>query len=772
MPGVLSPPALRFALLATDEPSKAAIVRLARLLAAFYLDFPLFVPPTGTAYPSLFIWTELKEAGLPPGSSSLNREELGQELPTEYGPRTPAVLFAHCGLVLEAIFYCDHFSDLRSSVLLRLFADTEYGLSLSDTFFEELWTVELSKQLNSLVEEQATPERTAAFCSRYVQSALELDVFKDGRDLTTLQTFALSQMDTLFAQLQLKVHDTTTLPRPPIYCVQNAGVNSSELKIFAKIHLYLQVLLISLQKANRMVTEINRLHAVLSEEETTNRPNSILIRALVLVLRTIYRDAFSLALDEKRVDVPSIAAKYNALIKDPDDEEIQLKSWLSLSSEKDLEHVGQFISFISKRYPERNDLPPLTRLSRQVWREAMFREDKETSEKTDWLSSVFTPTFKVPAVQFELMTFIATDWTTPMARDTSLIPLLLKLQPTDVCSPCPSVPTRPSLSARPTAGKDHLMSPDRIFSPRVDIIAEYAERGRRLLAKDEQKSTITRNDGRIRALQQKLKSNVMAQRALEDVISEERSFLESLPSFSPLPGKIESRGTVTLSERISRDKGPYETLKEATKAVNRELQLLSGKLSSMRNLVGDSEESSSVADSQRTEIYNEEAPGSSEEGVSDEEPLEDLPLDYNDTVPVENPLPEIAKLDLSLLSPSVDVHRRAVNTKPPKGSSSPKKGLVLPEWMRLLPLGETSSTRLPLLRYSPPVQRDWKTERSTQTQGFQFKEKTDTGCQTAGDERNPSDSGFLDVTDKSPRKKIEIVQSMSKQNIQQMLSQM
>ncbi|VDL79091.1 unnamed protein product [Nippostrongylus brasiliensis] len=703
MPGVLSPPALRFALLATDEPSKAAIVRLARLLAAFYLDFPLFVPPTGTAYPSLFIWTELKEA----------------ELPTEYGPRTPAVLFAHCGLVLEAIFYCDHFSDLRSSVLLRLFADTEYGLSLSDTFFEELWTVELSKQLNSLVEEQATPERTAAFCSRYVQSALELDVFKDGRDLTTLQTFALSQMDTLFAQLQLKVHDTTTLPRPPIYCVQNAGVNSSELKIFAKIHLYLQVLLISLQKANRMVTEINRLHAVLSEEETTNRPNSILIRALVLVLRTIYRDAFSLALDEKR-----------------------------------------------------NDLPPLTRLSRQVWREAMFREDKETSEKTDWLSSVFTPTFKVPAVQFELMTFIATDWTTPMARDTSLIPLLLKLQPTDVCSPCPSVPTRPSLSARPTAGKDHLMSPDRIFSPRVDIIAEYAERGRRLLAKDEQKSTITRNDGRIRALQQKLKSNVMAQRALEDVISEERSFLESLPSFSPLPGKIESRGTVTLSERISRDKGPYETLKEATKAVNRELQLLSGKLSSMRNLVGDSEESSSVADSQRTEIYNEEAPGSSEEGVSDEEPLEDLPLDYNDTVPVENPLPEIAKLDLSLLSPSVDVHRRAVNTKPPKGSSSPKKGLVLPEWMRLLPLGETSSTRLPLLRYSPPVQRDWKTERSTQTQGFQFKEKTDTGCQTAGDERNPSDSGFLDVTDKSPRKKIEIVQSMSKQNIQQMLSQM
>lgn len=58
---LISPSALRLALLADDEPSKANVVGLGRLLAAFYLDYPLFVPRSGGAYPSLFLWSQLDE---------------------------------------------------------------------------------------------------------------------------------------------------------------------------------------------------------------------------------------------------------------------------------------------------------------------------------------------------------------------------------------------------------------------------------------------------------------------------------------------------------------------------------------------------------------------------------------------------------------------------------------------------------------------------------------------------------------------------------------
>ncbi|KAK5972217.1 hypothetical protein GCK32_011833 [Trichostrongylus colubriformis] len=269
--GLLSPSELRRALsTAADDPHcKKDVVDLGRLLAAFYLDYPLFVPHPGTAYPSLFLWSQLNEENCLRGSSPLSREELGKQLPAEYGPRAPAVLLTYCGLVLEAILYCDHFSDIRSSLLLRILADKQYGLSLCGVFYEDLWTTQLAKQLERFVEEQTSPEHSAAFCNRYVQSVLEVDIFNNDNYLLRLQSFAISQMEVFFAQLQLRVQDTAILPRPPVYCAPNIKGDSLELKTYNKIHLYLQILLISLQKTKRMGIEINRIHSALSEENSS-----------------------------------------------------------------------------------------------------------------------------------------------------------------------------------------------------------------------------------------------------------------------------------------------------------------------------------------------------------------------------------------------------------------------------------------------------------------------------------------------------------------------
>ncbi|VDP09691.1 unnamed protein product [Heligmosomoides polygyrus] len=378
-----------------------------------------------------------------------------------------------------------------------------------------------------------------------------------------------------------------------------------------------------------------------------------------------------------------------------------------------------------------NDLPPLTRLSSQTFQT---------------MSSI-----QVPPATYNRMAFIATEWTTPLAMDASLIPLLLRLHPNDICSPSPSVPARPCVSARPSSRAAQQDSAERIFSPRVDIIAQYADRGRHLLDK-----TTADNEKRIKALLKKLKRSAKTQKELEHDVNEEKSFLDSLND-EWKPARL---------ERVPQKPDTYLSLKSATDAVGRDLQRLSTKLRKVKT--------SSVTDSQQTEEFAEaeDIESGADEGDQFEgESLDSLPLNYEDTVAGGDALPEISRLDLSLLSPAVDVQtRHFIDFTTPK-KNSPPRTLALPEWMRLLPLGETNSSRLPLLQYSPPVAPKAKTERCSQTQGFRS-EIVDSACQTTDEERNPSDSGFLDTVEKSPRKKIEIVHPMSKQNIQEMLSQM
>lgn len=379
---------------------------------------------------------------------------------------------------------------------------------------------------------------------------------------------------------------------------------------------------------------------------------------------------------------------------------------------------------------------------------------------------------QVPPATYNRMAFIATEWTTPLAMDASLIPLLLRLHPNDICSPSPSVPARPCVSARPSSRAAQQDSAERIFSPRVDIIAQYADRGRHLLDKSDNRATAD-NEKRIKALLKKLKRSAKTQKELEHDVNEEKSFLDSLPSSRTFKSNDEWKPA--RLERVPQKPDTYLSLKSATDAVGRDLQRLSTKLRKVKASIGIPDaETSSVTDSQQTEEFAEaeDIESGADEGDQFEgESLDSLPLNYEDTVAGGDALPEISRLDLSLLSPAVDVQtRHFIDFTTPK-KNSPPRTLALPEWMRLLPLGETNSSRLPLLQYSPPVAPKAKTERCSQTQGFRS-EIVDSACQTTDEERNPSDSGFLDTVEKSPRKKIEIVHPMSKQNIQEMLSQM
>ncbi|KAK6747074.1 hypothetical protein RB195_000359 [Necator americanus] len=766
------------ALLTFDERSKASVIRLARLLAAFYLGFPLFVPKNGTSYPSLFIWSQMEKDECPPDCLPLNRDEFGRDLPPEYVPRTPVVLFVNCGSILEAILFCDYFSDVRSSLMIRLFADEVCRLNLTTSFLEELRTKQLRTQVENIIVNTSTSAPCAALGHRYVQSLLEIEIFYDTRDLHEMQMFVVSQLELLFAQLPLRVQDLSVLPRPPVYCYQSHRDGSLESKIHSTMHCYMQILFISLQKTNRMNLEINRINELINDEATTAPSPSLLIQALLLVLRTTYRDMFSMAVMENRADLSLIAAKYNAVVAavDCDEGNIHLKSWLALASPEDLEHVSRFLTFLSEGFPEKNDLPPLRSPTRSLWRAAMLPKECKVPKRTDWLSGVTISAHKVGKFTYDKMAFAATEWTTPLIHDPSLIPMLLHLVPADFCSPSSTVSQRSCMSARPTfTSAFNEPTTERIFSPKRDVVALYAERGRRLMEKNGSWPTKTAYSAQLRSIREKLKRNISIQRNLKEDINDERSFVESLPSSRNFEDGTGFWGRSEFSARVKTDKLRSDKfLEHSAEEITRDLRTLSTKMNKIQSSNKLWEQdimdgNSSVTGFPETKQPPEAVESSSERSV-DEEEVEDLPLNYEQTAPSNNPLPKMEKLDFTLLSPTVNVGRQGVSKE--LSEKPPSRTLVThPEWMRLISLEEVNSTKPLLLQYSPRKEKNSRAETSTQTGVFQ-RDLSEKGCQTKEEERVPPDSGFLDTMDRSPRKKMEIIQSMSMKSIQEMLSQM
>lgn len=122
---------------------QATCVQIARFVAAYYLDYLLFLPTDEEPLPSLHVWGNIKKEGLSHTSTDitlvfshshssdlkptdvlLDRVKVSAMLPVEFSPALPALLLVKCDCVIEAISYVDHFDDRRTSMILRLLADS------------------------------------------------------------------------------------------------------------------------------------------------------------------------------------------------------------------------------------------------------------------------------------------------------------------------------------------------------------------------------------------------------------------------------------------------------------------------------------------------------------------------------------------------------------------------------------------------------------------------------------------------------------------------
>ncbi|CAJ0935893.1 unnamed protein product, partial [Mesorhabditis belari] len=864
-----------------------------RLLSAFFLDLPLFLPESGEALPTLFVWCELKrddlgilaksvlelDVALPPSTHLIDRFSISQSLSHEFGPKSPIIIFVHLGLPLEAILYADHFSDVRSGLILRIFADSSFGFSLTTDHIYYLLHEGIPEEVDRLLEKASslTNDEIEKFCKTIAKSVLELDVVLGTSRTTAFELFLLGKIEFLFARLSVHSKNlfAKTLPRPPVYLLPNVPIGSpkkgenEEISAHWHLYIYLNILLECLHAANRLQYEMEQVRAILAQYDTQFQPHILssrgamrvissssqipprLLRALLLSLRFTYRDLFSQALAMNWADSQMVAKKYKTLLQEEKEnsEETIIQSFFSVADEADLEHITTFLRFVEEKFSPKTTLPSYCLATREIWLEHLFEEKKEGpirgEDEGEWLRGHIRIEHKVPQPIISTMSYLSTTWTSLPKTDRSLIAITLQIHPKDLCvakqmsprsrSNVPIVrgslsfdqpfalaamgPSTSTYFERPIAGKD--------------LISEYAAKGSRLLGKGylpRSGPNATQIAARKR-LDERMRRMAETQRELEREVDSETSFLSQLGSITERPRAIEKS---PLSDGDLRGENSIK-LEEAGKMIQTDLQILSKRLENFTKLFCQRKKRSSI-DSANTSITEstkeEENESDLEKGetfiypsISNRNKLEvedeEETFQKEEIDQVISNLPPIERLDFSKLSPPPTVGRRVFSTKitqkdkdkdedekdieeipvytpvdhfTVKGSlsersarrqrklgrieaadrildgkwkESKKKEIKKVEnWMRLLPLGGTTSERgLPLLRVENALLYDNKAKTS---RGVQTRENEATKFTVEAKICSRPDSGIDGSPSNLPS--IPFVRAMSKEDVAELIA--
>ncbi|CAI4225852.1 unnamed protein product [Auanema sp. JU1783] len=698
----LEPTQLRAALLSFPK-AKDRIVDTARIVAAYYLGFPLFIfKKESSRFPSLFLWAQYIQEGIPEDADTLSREDIATILPIEYSPRFPIILLNYCNLELEAILYSDHFNDRRTALLLRLYIDNQYGLSLTNTHISDFCYVTLPKYIQTSLMDLNSLQGSL---EHFVDSLLELDILLVKDYIMMLENYLVERVEYLFSELPIQAKSTENIPRVPVYYTPESFDNivSDEEKIHLEIHILIHIILYSLHKSNRLAQELSKALMIISESRETRssvrEPFSIVVRIVLIIMTVIFRDSFSLAVVEQWEELPEITLKYKSLLGDiSEDDRIPFSKWYSLATNQDIDHLNLFFEWARGNYPQESSLPPLTVFTRDVWCKSLLEKTSENrgeSLQNDWISGLLIHTNKVDYSVYNQMLFISSTWKCFTFHDSSLISIRLALSPSDFCS-SKTNPKAPFSSRRVASARDNPDSgfhgheeedDEKLFTSRDDLAASYAKHGNYLLRqkfeeqrrKQKKEAKYLKNIHRHNILQ--MMNNQM------DLVSEienEKNFLSSIEFNSVSSPSTYSRSTSSGTKNFDKEDDLWSS--RLAKTSHRPIASLSSGNFSFR--------------SNETTEQKEPFDGCEVEDL--EAPL----FDYGEVVSVADELPEIEKLDFSLLSPMPTIRKstaassmsseskieKAVN----KTTNIDKK--LYPNWMKLLPLENRNTDRPQLFK--------------------------------------------------------------------------
>ncbi|EFP13070.1 hypothetical protein CRE_15078 [Caenorhabditis remanei] len=633
----LNPQYLRTLLLDPDK-NKSTCIQIARFVAAYYLDYLLFLPEEEEGLlPSLYIWGNIQKDDLKPTDTILDRTKVSSLLPVEYSPALPALLMVKCDSLIEAISYVDHFDDRRTSLILRLLADSLHNKDLTIDFIKTMIVENLPLQME---ESQKSPKSASKFSENFTESILQLDVALQDDLVLFMEQHLISSAEFLFSELPWESEEL--LPNP-IYEDPGDTSDSDEAKAFSEIHGYVQLLLESFVRTNRLVDQMNFTVKLVTND--TKLPSDIshnyfLHRVLLLMLRITYRHLFSVALRENHPNLGKIAERYKQLLKDESGEHILLQEWFKTAEEDDQERSGVFIDWIQNNYQQTSSLLPLASRSRELWlrrivlNSTINHRDIRQERTMDWFRSVCHPKHRVCDVVMSQMLFINSQWTSPGFTfiQPGCLALRLSIHPHDLCLGTTTATVNFSASAR-----DILYSPqeelskyqekdeEKIFTPRnhpasPDLISKYAEKHEKMTREMAQTARF------FTPFEEQLRVFSRQQDELQRELNKETEFLKRAGHYY-YPDPLEDVEVL---------KAGKESVEPPTK------QLVDEALAKQLNLLNErlDEVVKGLADRQKSMYIREE---------DEESEISEIPLHYDDA-PVHDDAPVIEKLDFGMLS--------------------------------------------------------------------------------------------------------------------------
>uniref|UniRef100_A0A0R3S4A0 Nup96 domain-containing protein n=1 Tax=Elaeophora elaphi TaxID=1147741 RepID=A0A0R3S4A0_9BILA len=426
------------------DPFSDRSIDFARLIAAYYLGFPLLAPGIPGSLPSLYEWPKSLSDTNSNETALLKRVDIAKTISTICDERTPPMLLWICGHHIEAIYYCDQFRDLKSQAMLRFLEEQLSGTYLSlVNFLEEKITlsyyvrlkllqmfcegrIEMAfDELDSLGEvvEFGSVQNMLSSWSKLADSLLQMDAIAETQAVKLLLDRILSKMCSVHAMMPLFVNTDISLPRPPVYmCAAVLGCGQEQY-CYVRLWILIQAYVRLLSNANVLLICIE--HFCWNFLEINGECENQMKQAIV---------------------------KYYNLLsgREENDDNGLLVKWMREADQSDFEQLNHFFDYLStfrSLFAHMSEFCPenITCWRNHLLKEVILQEGVNRNEIQQDLQINAVRT-KVPDGILIRAEYIARCWSYPTyAADEELLAMNLKLCPSDFVSGTTSSATPSSL---------------------------------------------------------------------------------------------------------------------------------------------------------------------------------------------------------------------------------------------------------------------------------------------------------------------------------------
>ncbi|KAM3725115.1 Neuraminidase [Dirofilaria immitis] len=465
-----------------NDPFSDQSIDFARLIAAYYLGFPLFTPKNSGSFPSLYEWPKsLSEINLDE-AVLLKRIDVAKTISTICDERTPPVLLWVSDHHIEAIYYCDQFRDLKSQAMLRFLEEQLSGLKLLQMFCES--RIEMAfNELDNLgeIKEYGIVQNMQSLWGKLVDSLLQMDAITDTRTVNLLIDRILGKMCNIHAMMPLFVNVNISLPRPPVYmCTTFIGFEEEQycyirlwilIQTYARLLSDANVLLICIEHFCWNFLEINGeceyfdRKFLRKDHYQKSRTKSIsfwirgFLKFILIILRLIARDAATIEHRNGFVSnnqIKNATAKYYDLLnveEDNDDDDLLVK-WMKEADQSDFEQINHLFDYLSTFRSSFTHMNEFSIENITFWRNHLLKEvilqegvNRNEMQQNLQINAVKTKVSDGVLVKAE---YIARCWSYPtFAADEGLLAMNLKLCPSDFVHGTTSNTATPSLKRTP-----------------------------------------------------------------------------------------------------------------------------------------------------------------------------------------------------------------------------------------------------------------------------------------------------------------------------------